>query len=673
MPHLAGAMWRGHRSRVTSRRDFLTRAAAALWAARLRRVAVRSTPDDLTLANDLVSASWSVSDGRLRAVQVVDRAGGAPLALPPDVFSLLLRDGTTIGSSALVVRGAPRIEMLAADARAARASQRVPGRQLVVELGDSDGKLRATWRALVRDGSRYLRQELELASTGEPLAIEEIHLLDLDLPEATVVGSVRGSPIVGRGWFAGFEHPLSQSRVAGAQARAWLDRELPLRPGAPLVCSAVIGATGSTRVRRAFLEYLERERAHPYRPFLHYNSWYDLGYFSKFDEAGALEVIRAFGTELHERRGVVLDSFLFDDGWDDAATLWHFHAGFPHGFTAVRAAAARYGAAPGVWMSPWGGYGKPKEDRLAFGRAQGFETNEGGFALSGPKYFARFRETCLSMIRDYGVNQFKFDGTGNVAHAIPGSAFDSDFDAMIALIDDLRVARPDLFINLTTGTYPSPFFLRYADSIWRGGEDHDFAGVGSDRQQWITYRDADTYRGIVRQGPLFPLNSLMLHGLVYAKHANRLMTDPGGDFASEIRAYFGTGTQLQEMYVSPSLLTAENWDTLAETARWARARAATLVDTHWVGGDPGALEVYGHAAWGGGRGVLVLRNPRDAPQTIALDVAGALELPEHVAGPFTARSPWRSEHDRPRLRLAAGTPHEFTLSPFEVLTLDLTP
>lgn len=673
MPHLAGAMWRGHRSRVTSRRDFLTRAAAALWAARLRRVAVRSTPDDLTLANDLVSASWSVSDGRLRAVQVVDRAGGAPLALPPDVFSLLLRDGTTIGSSALVVRGAPRIEMLAADARAARASQRVPGRQLVVELGDSDGKLRATWRALVRDGSRYLRQELELASTGEPLAIEEIHLLDLDLPEATVVGSVRGSPIVGRGWFAGFEHPLSQSRVAGARARAWLDRELPLRPGAPLVCSAVIGATGSTRVRRAFLEYLERERAHPYRPFLHYNSWYDLGYFSKFDEAGALEVIRAFGTELHERRGVVLDSFLFDDGWDDAATLWHFHAGFPHGFTAVRAAAARYGAAPGVWMSPWGGYGKPKEDRLAFGRAQGFETNEGGFALSGPKYFARFRETCLSMIRDYGVNQFKFDGTGNVAHAIPGSAFDSDFDAMIALIDDLRVARPDLFINLTTGTYPSPFFLRYADSIWRGGEDHDFAGVGSDRQQWITYRDADTYRGIVRQGPLFPLNSLMLHGLVYAKHANRLMTDPGGDFASEIRAYFGTGTQLQEMYVSPSLLTAENWDTLAETARWARARAATLVDTHWVGGDPGALEVYGHAAWGGGRGVLVLRNPRDAPQTIALDVAGALELPDHVAGPFTARSPWRSEHDRPRLRLAAGTPHEFTLSPFEVLTLDLTP
>ena len=644
-----------------------------MWAARFPHPILRALPDDLTLANDLLSASWSVSDGSLKAVRVVDRATSAALALPPDVFSLLLQDGTVIGSSTLMVRSAPRIETLPADPAAARAAERVPGRRVVAELADGAGRFRATWRAMLRDGSGYVRQEVELASAGAPVAIAEIHLLDLELPQAAVVGTVRGSPIVGGGWFAGFEHPLAQSRFEGRRARAWLERELPLRPGAPLVCSAVIGAVGPGSVRRVFLDYLERERAHPYRPFLHYNSWYDLGYFSKFDEAGALAVIAAFGYELHDRRGVVLDSFLFDDGWDDPRTLWHFHAGFPRGFTPLRRAAARYGAAPGIWMSPWGGYGKPKEDRLAYGRAQGFETNEGGFALSGPKYFARFRETCLSMIRDYGVNQFKFDGTGNVSHAIPGSAFDSDFDAMIALIADLRTARPDLYINLTTGTYPSPFFLRYADSIWRGGEDHDFAGVGSDRQQWITYRDADTYRGIVQQGPLFPLNSLMLHGLVYARHANRLMTDPGGDFASEIRAYFGTGTQLQEMYVTPSLLTAENWNTLAETARWARQRAATLVDSHWVGGDPAALQVYGHAAWGAGRGVLVLRNPKDQPQAIDLDVGEALDLPVGAPRSFTATSPWGSERDRPPEQLAAGTAHTFHLRPFEVLTLETTP
>jgi len=91
-----------------------------------------------------------------------------------------------------------------------------------------------------------------------------------------------------------------------------------------------------------------------------------------------------------------------------------------------------------------------------------------------------------------------------------------------------------------------------------------------------------------------------------------------------------------------------------------------------VGGDPAALEVYGHAAWGAGRGVLVLRNPKDAPQAIALDIGVALELPEHPAGSLTARSPWRSERDQPTLRLAPGTAHQFSLRPFEVLTLDVT-
>ena len=95
--------------------------------------------------------------------------------------------------------------------------------------------------------------------------------------------------------------------------------------------------------------------------------------------------------------------------------------------------------------------------------------------------------------------------------------FDSDFAAAIYLIGELRALKPDLYINLTTGTYPSPFWLRYADSIWRGGEDHDFLGVGPKREQWITYRDADTYEHVVLRGPLYPLNSLMLHGIIYAK------------------------------------------------------------------------------------------------------------------------------------------------------------
>ena len=57
-------------------------------------------------------------------------------------------------------------------------------------------------------------------------------------------------------------------------------------------------------MRRDFLAYLERERAHPYRTFLHYNSWYDLGYNTPYDQAGALDRVNAFGRELEQKRGV---------------------------------------------------------------------------------------------------------------------------------------------------------------------------------------------------------------------------------------------------------------------------------------------------------------------------------------------------------------------------------
>jgi hypothetical protein len=644
---------------------------------------VTSSGADVTLSNDAVTGTWSVANGSLRVRRVASRlsqtalvadgpSAAGNLVLGP-VFTLTLTDGSTIAASAMHIVSGPTSERLAAQANASRLAERAPGRQVSVVLEDTAKRVRATWRGILRDGSAYIRQELVLQALGEPLPVREIALIDLRAPQATVSGTVKGSPIVAGDWYAGFEHPLSASTVDAGRARCVLTRELPLRPGAPFTVSSVIGVVRSGQLRRDFLAYVERERAHPYRTFLHYNSWYDIGYFSKYNEPEALAVIDAYGTELMRKRGVTLSSFLFDDGWDDPQTLWGFHAGFPKGFTALREAAARYSASPGVWMSPWGGYGKPKEDRIANGTAQGFETNRGGFALSGPKYYQRFRETCLTMIRQYGINQFKIDGTGNAASAFPGSAFDSDFDAAITLIGELRTEKPDLYVNLTTGTYPSPFWLRYADSIWRGGSDHSFAGVGSNRQQWITYRDGDTFRGVVSRGPLFPLNALMLHGLIYAKSANKLDTDPTNDFTDEIRAYFGTGTQLQEMYVTPSLLSQQNWDALAEAANWSRRNAGTLVDTHWIGGDPRALAVYGHASWSPARGILSLRNPSDKPQSIAVDVEHAFELPPTAPRSFAARSPWAADRSRAPIALRAGQEHVFELRPFEVVTLEATP
>ena len=455
------------------------------------------------------------------------------------------------------------------------------------------------WRAILEDEASYVRQSVRLR--GSP-SLAGMRLIDVQASAGTsVAGTVPGSPLSTGDEFLGIEHPMSRCEVKDDRATCTLRFTGPLPPGGVEVASVSrrLRLAGQLRAPPCYA-YVERERAHPYRPFLHYNSWYDIGYFSKYDEAAALAVVDAFGRELVRKRGVRLDSFLFDDGWDDPKTLWGCPRRlFPRGgFAAVRARAASYGAAPGVWLSPWGGYGQPKKDRLAYAAAQGFETNAEGLALSGPVYFARFREVCLAMIREQGVNQLKLDGLGRDTPAVPGSRFGGDFEASdcLARRSARGQARPLRQLG-RPAPWPSPFWLRYADSIWRGGEDHDFAGVGSDRQRWITYRDADTYAGIVRQGPLFPLNSLMLHGLIYARSARSLGADPRHDFADEVWSYFGTGTGLEEMYVTPTLLAASDWDTIAAAARWAREREAVLIDTHWVGGDPADLKIYGWAAW----------------------------------------------------------------------------
>jgi hypothetical protein len=626
--------------------------------------------DGFVVRNLVLELSGQVVSGYVAGLRFRTQAPAPGIDVEISSFALLLDDGTVLPASALKLTVAPHITALDPHPDAARLSERIPGKAVVMELEDEQRRLHVAWRIVLRDGSHYVRQEITVTAGKTDVALNEVRLLDWRSSTAHVVGTVKGSPIVDGQTFAGMEDPLSTCAVAAARARCWIERELPLKAGQSVTYSSVMGTTGANPMRRSFLRYIERERAHPYRTFLNYNSWYDLGYFSKYDEAGALQVINTFGTQLVQKRSVPIASFLFDDGWDDSAALWKFNSGFPNGFTKLRDAAAQYGTAPGVWLSPWGGYGEPKRQRVAAGKQAGYEIVDNGFALSGPKYYAAFHDACVKFIRDYGVNQFKFDGTGNADRVFPGSAFDSDFAAAIHLIGELRQLKPDLYINLTTGTYPSPFWLRYADSIWRGGEDHDFRGVGSKREQWITYRDADTYEHIVMMGPLFPLNSLMLHGIIYARSAKNLNTDPQGDFKNEVRDYFGNGTQLQEMYITPSLLSGADWDVLAEAARWSRENADVLVDTHWIGGDPALLEVYGWASWNPQKAILVLRNPANKPQSIMLDIAEAFQMPSGSIDAYELHSPWKEDREQPTIRVNAGKPHEFALQPFQVLVLE---
>ena len=80
----------------------------------------------------------------------------------------------------------------------------------------SDGRLRVVWRAIARDDSNYLREEIELDAPQEDIGVREIVWLDDNLPGARQSGSVDGSPIVKDNLFLGSEDPMATNKVAAS-------------------------------------------------------------------------------------------------------------------------------------------------------------------------------------------------------------------------------------------------------------------------------------------------------------------------------------------------------------------------------------------------------------------------------------------------------------------------
>ncbi|MDR3459643.1 MAG: enterotoxin [Verrucomicrobiae bacterium] len=636
-------------------------------------VPARADTSGATLENHNLAWHWRQVDGKIQPASLEDKLNGGSLKLGGECFELQLAGGKIVKASDCALLEPPKLAALAPEADSPVAANRLGGHQLVFRFVDAKDRLTADWRVVLRDDATYVREQLTLRAESDVL-VKEVTLLNQPLPGAEVAGTVDGSPIVAGNFFLGFEHPMAQNTVgADGAVRCSFLRNAVLQNGETLKESLVLGTAQPGQLRRSFLAYLERERTHPYRTFLHYNSWFDIAWDKqKFNEAQSLNVIEQFGRELVTARGVRMDSFLFDDGWDDSTTLWQFHAGFPNGFARLKTAAAAYHSGIGVWISPFGGYDEARRRRLEFGSKQGYETNASGFSLAGPKYYQLFRDICREMIQKYGVNQFKFDGLAAGTKA-GENGLTRDGDAMLQLVADLRATDPNLYINQTTGTWPSPFWLLNVDSTWRGGDDHNFQGPGSWCQQWMTYRDVQTHVNVVKRAPLYPLNSLMLHGVIYATNASHLQAMSDEDFAGQVRAFFGTGTQLQELYLTPGLLNRQNWDDLAEAANWSRRNADVLVDTHWIGGDPAKGEVYGWAAWSPRLGIVTLRNPTGKPLSFAADLKTLFELPPEATGVFALKSPWKIDAASVAEEISTVQPHLFKLRPFEVLTLEAKP
>ena len=440
---------------------------------------------------------------------------------------------------------------------------------------------------------------------------------------------------------------------AGGEVVCRMPRNATLRQGQSLTQSFVMGVAPAGQMRRAFLYYLERERAHPYRPFLHYNSWYDIAWAPVRLERDQLP-----GSHPALRRAI-----------HPAATAWSWTpwcstmagmiprrcgnstAGFPNGFTPLAELCRAIPHAAGRLAFPLRRLRRAEESNGSSSAAsKATRPTPPAFRWPGRSTTRRSSRRAASMIRKFGVNHFKFDGIAAGMYASGGGGYVLDTEAMRRLMLELRQEDPNLYINLTTGSWPSPFWLRYADSVWRQGDDMGLAGKGPKQQQWLTYRDQETFRNIVRKGPLYPLNSLMTQGVAYSRQG--MAGDPtftSAGFKDDVRAFFGSGTGLQELYIQPGKLTAEDWRCSPKPPNgraptpmcwWTRTGSAAI---------PSKLEVYGYASWSPRKGIVMLRNPDDQPQAFAFEPGAAFELPP--GAPRNTRCAAPGQRTRLSLRL----------------------
>lgn len=608
------------------------------------------------LANKVLKASFINTGGKLYF------NGCSELGLQPstELFKVLLGDGKTITASEMKLEDVKMVT-LAENPSAATASLRYAGKAL--EARFTYEELSIVWRAVLRNGSHYLRTEMDIQAAKDlPMkgivAMNYLVAKNSAYTAPEVVGNTRGAILASNHIFAGLETPMGLNSCKDEGNATHIEglwrRNTTLKAGKTWNISSVVGFGAPKQLRRSFLAYSERERAVAWRPYPVYISWYELNidrnnaqapsYKGNMTVEQCADVVSHWKTHFYDKYQMAPKAFVWDDGWDQYGT-WTFNPNFPNGFDEPANEAKKMGTGIGAWLGPVGGYGQSGEYRRAYWRSKG------GMQLSNEDYYNFFIRCCTNMIDRYDFRFFKFDGISAQASAIgpdEGTRGEENAEAIISIERAVRQKRPDIFLNTTVGTWASPFWFHFTDAVWRQEGDYGEAGdQGTDRERWITYRDRLVYQNFIQRSPVCPINTLMTHGFILSRWGAVSKNMDYDGIVREMRCAFACGSGMVELYNDYKLMdeikdnqgnAGALWKDLAECIKWQQEQADVLPDAHWVGGNPWdgkKANVYGWAAWNGKKSVLTLRNPSTSAQTFTTTLREALDIPAYVRGKIT--------------------------------------
>ncbi|MDE6323685.1 MAG: hypothetical protein K2L85_06120 [Paramuribaculum sp.] len=163
----------------------------------------------LTLSNQLINASFVNKDNKITF-------GGCPelsLKSGSEIFTITLGDGTTVVPASEMTVTEWGHTSLTGDPDATVASEKLDGQCIYATL--TYGDLEFEWKAILRDGSHYIRTTLAITASKD-VAMHNIIPMTYTIPAElapSVVGNTRGAILASDKIFAGLETPTGINSV----------------------------------------------------------------------------------------------------------------------------------------------------------------------------------------------------------------------------------------------------------------------------------------------------------------------------------------------------------------------------------------------------------------------------------------------------------------------------
>ncbi len=201
---------------------------------------------------------------------------------------------------------------------------------------------------------------------------------------------------------------------------------------------------------------------------------------------------------------------------------------------------------------------------------------------------------------------------------------------MESVIDKCQAVRAidsSAYINITSGTWLSPWWVQYANQIWMDAADYAFADVPSlnRRDNAMTYRNYALYNDLKMRKLWFPVANLMTHGIIKGRlEAISKEGEPFDRFTNNAVLYFARGVTMWELYISPDILTGKEWHVLSQAIKCAYSKQSIMEQTFMQGGNPVTGQSYAYMHFIGHNGIIAARNPK-----IETDIIRVNLKPEH--------------------------------------------